>query len=93
MNKSLEYLLQNFTDTMFKKEQSNENRTVVTFESRGKELTAKEQEKILILPGSVLYLDASGDFMNVYIYQYLRTVCNHHFRQKLGNFQITHSHL
>lgn len=23
MNKSLEYLLQNFTDTMFKKEQSN----------------------------------------------------------------------
>ena len=66
MNKSLEYLLQNFTDTMFKKEQSNENRTVVTFESRGKELTAKEQEKILILPGSVLYLDASGDFMNVY---------------------------
>ena len=70
-----------------------EIRTVVTFENRGKELTAKEQEKILILPGSVLHLDASGDFMDIYICQYSRTVCNRHFCQKLGNFQIIHSHL
>lgn len=48
MNKSLEYLLQNFTDTMFKKEQSNllqkKSEQWLPLKADGK-LTAKEQEK------------------------------------------------
>lgn len=69
----------------------------------------QRSKKILkILPGneSVLYLDAGGDFMGIYIYQYSRIVqytrivlkiCALYIIassfQKLGNFQNIHSNL
>lgn len=75
---------------------------MVAFGSRGRELTAKEQEKMLQGNTSVLYLDWGGDFMGVYIYQYSRivylrsvhfVVCNLFLPAKLGNLLMIHSNL